>query len=191
MSVFEYLGVFISVIFGLGVTHILAGLSKMIHDRETIHVYWVHVVWSINVLVLMLAVWWGMFWWSTLEQWSFFQFLYIVFYAITLFLLSGILYPWDQPKNYDFKTHFIRNRGWFFGIQFVGWLIDIPETTMKAGEGLRGLPPVYVGFVSALLLLCATGAITKNLKLHAALCILWSVIVVSYLGFTTLSQIAV
>jgi hypothetical protein len=31
MSLFEYLSVFLSVIMGLGVTHILAGLSKTIH----------------------------------------------------------------------------------------------------------------------------------------------------------------
>lgn len=34
MGVFEYLGVILSVIMGLGVTHILAGLSKTIHHRK-------------------------------------------------------------------------------------------------------------------------------------------------------------
>ena len=36
MGVFEYLGVLLSVILGLGLTHLLAGLSKIIHHRKTL-----------------------------------------------------------------------------------------------------------------------------------------------------------
>ncbi len=39
MGVFEYLGVILAVIMGLGVTHILAGLSKTIHRRKTVKPY--------------------------------------------------------------------------------------------------------------------------------------------------------
>ena len=54
MGVFEYLGVLLSVIMGLGVTHILAGLSKVIHHRKTFKSYWVHTLWCINVLIYIV-----------------------------------------------------------------------------------------------------------------------------------------
>jgi uncharacterized membrane protein len=67
---FEYLGVLIAVILGLSLTHLLRGLVKLIHMRRTIKPYWVQVVWTVNILLYVLAVWWGMFWWNRLESWS-------------------------------------------------------------------------------------------------------------------------
>ena len=75
MSLFEYLSVFLSVIMGLGVTHILAGLSKTIHYRRSLKLFWVHTLWAINILIYIVIIWWGMFWWSKQVNWSFFEFL--------------------------------------------------------------------------------------------------------------------
>ena len=61
MGVFEYLGVILSVIMGLGVTHILAGLSKTIHKRKTVKPYWVQAMWVFNVLIYIVTIWWACF----------------------------------------------------------------------------------------------------------------------------------
>ena len=50
MTLFEYLGILISVVMGLGITHLLIGVSKTIHLRRTLRIYWVHSVWSVNLL---------------------------------------------------------------------------------------------------------------------------------------------
>ena len=55
---FSYLGVLISVIMGLAATYLLVGVSEVIHMRHTIRIYWVHLVWTANVLVYVLALWW-------------------------------------------------------------------------------------------------------------------------------------
>ena len=78
MGVFEYLGVILSVIMGLGVTHILAGLSKTIHHRNSVKPYWVQAMWALNVLIYIVTIWWGMFWWSSQQDWSYFQFLLLI-----------------------------------------------------------------------------------------------------------------
>ena len=39
MAVFEYLGVLISVIMGLGITHLATGASKLIQNRGTVRLY--------------------------------------------------------------------------------------------------------------------------------------------------------
>jgi hypothetical protein len=69
-AMFEYLGVLIAVILGLSLTHLLRGLSKLIHMRRTVKPYWVQIVWTVNILIYVLAVWWGMFWWNKLQAWS-------------------------------------------------------------------------------------------------------------------------
>ena len=190
MSVFEYLGVLVSVVMGLGITHVLAGVSKTIHHRDTMKIYWVHLVWTVSLLIQILAIWWGMFWWSTLDDWQFFQFLFLALYAILLFLAAGMLYPWSIPEDFDFEHHYMYNRKWFFGILFTAWTVDIPETLYKAGTGLREAPALYLSYVGGLLCICLALAYSKNRWLHGILSIVWLASLIFYLGSTTLAQIA-
>jgi hypothetical protein len=190
MSLFEYLGVLISVVMGLGITHLLIGTSKVIQNRDTIRVYWVHSLWTVNVLVYILAIWWGMFWWSSLAEWTFYHFLFVTLYAVALFLLAAMLYPWDFPDDFDFEEYFFRNQTWFFGIQFVAWLVDIPETIFKAGTGLRELPGLYFAFVGTLLTLSLIGALSSNRRFHRFYAVFWLLFVLGYLAQTTLAKIA-
>lgn len=190
MALFEYLGVLISVVMGLGITHLLIGTSKLIQQRDTIGAYWVHTLWTVNILIYVLAIWWGMFWWSRLAEWTFYHFLFVTLYAVALFLLAAMLYPWDFPSDFDFKGYFYKNRSWFFGIQFVAWSIDVPETVLKEGTGLRELPQLYFFFIATMLGLSLVGAITSNRRYHEFYAPFWSVFLLGYLGLTTLARIA-
>lgn len=190
MALFEYLGVLISVVMGLGITHLLIGTSKVIEHRDSIRVYWVHSVWTVNILIYILVIWWGMFWWSSLEEWSFYHFLFVTLYAVALFLLAAVLYPWDFPSDFDFEEHFLKNRAWFFGIQFVAWCIDVPETMVKAGAGLREPPQLYLLFIALMLPLNLVAAFTGNRRYHGFFALYWLVSILGYLGLTTLARIA-
>ncbi len=121
----------IAVILGLSLTHLLRGLSKLIHMRRTIKPYWVQIVWTVNILVYVLAVWWGMFWWNKLESWSIEEFFAIAAYCSVLFMLSSMLYPPEFPNDLDFKDYFFTNKSWFFGILILATLLDVPETATQ------------------------------------------------------------
>jgi len=190
VDVFEYLSVLVSVILGLGITHLLAGTSKMIHHRNTMRLFWPHIVWTVNLLILILAIWWGMFWWSTLHDWFFFQFLFIATYSIFLFLSAGMLYPWTIPADFDFEQHFMHNRRWFFGFVLAGWVIDIPETLLKADIGLRDTPTMYLVFAGWNIASCLLGIVIGNRTAQLVLSLTWFAVVVTYLGVTTLAEIA-
>ncbi len=190
MTLFEYLSVFLSVIMGLGVTHILAGLSKTIHYRRTLGLSWVHTLWAINILIYIVIIWWGMFWWSKQSSWSFFEFLLLLSYAITLFLAASLLFPWDMPRDFDFRVHFEETRAWFFGVFFFAWCLDIPETVLKAEEGVRALPQVYIALVVLQLALAGLAIFWSNSGFHRFYAVFWPVFTVGYLAFTTLSVIA-
>ena len=190
MSVFEYLGVLLSVIMGLGVTHILAGVSKTVHHRKTLKLYWVHSLWSVNILIYIVIIWWGMFWWSAQTEWSFFQFLLLILYAIVLFLAASLLYPWNIPEDMDFEQHFYDTRRWFFLVTALAWVIDIPETILKSDGGMRDLPEAYVILVVPLLVLSTIAAFTGNRAFHKFYAVFYPVFVVGYLSFTTLAEIA-
>lgn len=190
MTLFEYLSVFLSVIMGLGVTHVLVGFSKTIHYRQTLELSWVHTLWAVNILIYIVIIWWGMFWWSKQIQWSFFEFLLLLLYAITLFLAASLLYPWDMTKNFDFRAHFDETRVWFFSVFLFAWCLDIPETVLKAEEGVRDLPEIYLAMVAVQFSLAGLAVLWSNMSYHKFYAVFWPVFTVGYLAFTTLSAIA-
>ncbi|MFV8817701.1 hypothetical protein [Haliea sp. E17] len=189
MTLFEYLSVFLSVIMGLGVTHILAGLSKTIHYRKSLGLNWVHTLWSINVLIYIVIIWWGMFWWSKQVDWSFFEFLLLLLYAITLFLAASLLFPWDMPTDFDFKVHFRETRIWFFSVFLFAWCLDVPETVLKAEEGVRALPQVYWFLVAVQMSLAVLAIFWSNTVYHKFYAVFWPVFTIGYLAFATLAVI--
>lgn len=189
MGVFEYIGILISVIMGLGITHLAVGASKMIQNRETTRLCLPHALWTLNILLYILMIWWSMFWWSELDDWTAFQYLGITLYAIVLFLLSAMLYPYDMEKDIDIEAYFFRNRVWFFGLMVVAWLLDIPETLGKEITGLRDVPPRYFIFVAAVIGLAIVGMVTSNRRVHTALPIAWLMLVGSFIGLTAVSVI--
>jgi hypothetical protein len=190
MAVFDYLGVMLSVIMGLGVTHLLAGLSKAVHHRKTVTFSWIHALWTLNILIYIVIIWWGMFWWNTLEEWVFFEFLLLIFYAIVLFLAASLLFPWDLPEKFDFEAHFFDTRPWFFSVLAFAWCIDIPETVLKSTSGIRALPYEYMLFALTQIVLSVLAAFWSNRRYHEFYAIFWLVLTVGYLSFTTLAQIA-
>ena len=191
MGVFEYIGVLISVIMGLGITHLATGTSKAIQHRDTVRFYLPHVLWTVAILIYILMIWWGMFWWSQHEDWFAYEYLFITLYAIVLFFLASILYPWDMAPDIDFEASFFRNRRWFFGGLTLAWLIDIPETLFKADAGLRSVPDHYVVFVSIELAIALTGFMFKNRKLHFLLPIVYLTFTLSYVLASVVGRIDV
>ena len=190
MGIFEYLGVLVSVIMGLGITHLATGATKLIQHREDVRLYLPHALWTINILVYILLIWWGMFWWSGHENWYAYEYLFITLYAIVLFFLASMLYPWDMSKDTNVREYFFKNRLWFFGALFFAWCIDVPQTLIMAREDLRPVPQEYSLFIGLQLALAATGIIMRKHIVHLLLPLLWFSLTVYYVLMSTLGHIA-
>jgi len=188
-AMFDYLGVLISIILGLALTHLLRGLSRLIHMRRTIRPYWVHVVWTFNIVLYVLAYWWGMYWWKHQPDWTMQQFLFLITYAIVVFMLGSMLYPPECPPDLDCERHFFDNRLWFFGILLLAFLMDIPETLLKGTEGLRAVPREYFVIITLFIAITVTGLVTANRKVHAVLAPAWLVLMVGYETLTSVDKI--
>ena len=189
MGVFEYIGVLTSVIMGLGITHLATGATKLIQNRDEVRFYWPHAMWTVNILVYILLVWWGMFWWSGHENWYVYEYLFITLYAIVLFVLAAMLFPWDIDRSIDVKEYFFKQRLWFFGALFVAWCLDIPETVLKSNANLRIVPQEYFWFVSLQLSMAAAGLLTRNRIVHMLLPLAWFAITVTYVLLSIVGRI--
>lgn len=189
MSVFEYIGVLVSVIMGLGITHLATGTSKLIQHRYEVRLYLPHMLWTLNILIFILLIWWGMFNWSNHENWFAYEYLFIALYAIVMFFLASLLYPWDMAKDVDVREHFFGNRTWFFGVLLVAWGIDIIATLIKANVGIRPLPPGYFAFIGVQMLIAIIGMSSRNRVAHAVLPIVFLVVMLALVLFSAQNQI--
>lgn len=189
MGVFEYIGVLVSVIMGLGITHLATGASKLIQHRNEVRLYLPHMLWTVNILIFILLIWWGMFSWSNHTTWFAHQYLFIALYAIVTFFIASMLYPWDMAKDVDVREHFSMNRTWFFGALLVAWCIDVLATLVKADVGLRPVPQGYFAFIGAQVLIAVIGIGSRNAIVHTVLPVVFLAIALSLVLFSAQNQI--
>src|SRR6476469_4318805 len=180
---FDYLAVLISVVLGLAVTHALTGASEAINRRRTVTPDWMQLFWALNVVLYVLALWWGMYWWHHLTSWTVQTFFFLTGYAVILFLLSSALFPGEAEGG------FIANRRWFFGLLIAAHLLDIPETAAKQLDGLRAVPTPYLIVAPAFLTIAAAGWWSPSRRVHAVLAPAWLAVLISYEVFSSLERI--
>jgi hypothetical protein len=186
MNEFEFLAVFISIIVGLGVTHILYGIARLIHNRDHQSVSKLHFVWTLNVLLILLLNWWILFLWVDYPSWSFDIYLLLIGWGIALYMLAVILYPPDIGPEDTYEAIFQKNRKWLLGtfVVFVGF--DVAQT---AARGQLFEPAIYLPFVVHYALLAAIGIPVSSRRYHNFVAwyflitlVLWSVLVRRLLG---------
>ena len=186
---FDYFGILVSIILGLALTHLLHGIAKQILMRRTVRIYWVHLLWTCNVVFVVLALWWGMYWWKGLQVWPAPWFFFLSLYAITLFLWAFLLYPLEFGEHTDFTEHFYAHRKWFFGMLIAAMLLDIPETLGKQWWHLRAVPEQYPYVIGCMLGIGVIGFSTANRKVHAVLSVIWLPLMLGYEFLSELRRI--
>lgn len=188
---FDYFGILISIIIGLALTHALRGLVRLIQMRHVVRLYWVHIVWTLNVLHFSLAIWFGMFWWRNLHEWTSDLFYFLAAYATVIFMWASMLYPAEYAEGFDFQEYFLSNRRWFFGFQMAVCLMDIPETILKSAAHLREMPYQYPLLIAVLLTVSTVGLFSRRPRVHGVLCVAWALTTFGYMVFIPLvSRIA-
>lgn len=186
MDEFEFLAVFISIVIGLGVTHILYGLARIIYNRERKQFASVHFVWTLNILLILLLNWWVFFLWVEHRSWSFDIYLLLIAWGIALYMLSVVLYPPDIRSNESYDELFEQNRKWLLGTFVVFVLLDIVQTAVR---GQLFQPKYYLPFVSHYVVLALTGIFVGNRRYQVFFAwyllitlVLWSLVVRRLLG---------
>ena len=139
MSPFEYAMVLISIIVGLGVTHILSSLGSAVHrlrhHGSPIHLEITYLTWVGFIFVWLVHFWWFEFKWSELApEFGVGLFFFLVLYAVSLFTLAVILVPHRLSVVDDSWEYFLSIRPWFYGGLLVVNAIDLADTFMKGVE---------------------------------------------------------
>ena len=168
MSQFEFIAVLVSVVTGLGIVRLLSGIAQLLN--EGVKPYWIHLLWTWNVFQFIVFYWWFFWRWSAITEWNLLLFLFVLIYAVVVYLMCALLYP-AVEKSKNFELVFYEKKNWFFGFWVLVMTIDIVDTVWKTHFGLSGfgvgLAVVWGLVISGSII----AALTTSRRFHAT----WSV----------------
>src|SRR5206468_10572235 len=124
MSSFEFIAALMSIIIGLGVTNLIAGAGRAFYRRNENPLDEVHIVLTLAMLLLLALQWWVTFKWNTEVNWRFDQFLLLIVWTITLYMLTVLLYPLDLSEAEEYQGRSERNRSGCYSFFMALCLLD-------------------------------------------------------------------
>lgn len=184
MSLFEFIMVLVSIIIGMAVTELLAGLADTITRKNSRSFSWIHVLLSIGLLIACIQTWWELWDFSGITEWSFLNLLIMLLPSVFLYLIARIINPGREFSGSLDDYYFLTARRiWIL----IGLAVLIgnsfrsvinTESKLFIVDNLSAIP---------LLAICVTLAISKNRFIHKLLMILiiaiilLDVLLISYL----------
>jgi len=180
MSSFEFISILMSIVIGLGVTNLLAGLGRAFYRRRETPMDEVHIVMTAGTLLLLILQWWVTFKWNTETHWSFDRYLALIIWAVSMYLLTVFLYPPDLSEAEQHQARFERNRSGFYSSFIAMCLLDIVQTAIHAD---LFHPIWYLPYASHYTLLGAAGLCVRRRSYDRffAWCLLVSLLIWSLL----------
>jgi len=120
MDGFNYVCVMISIVLGLGLTQLFAGIGNLVQIRRRVKLYWLHSLWVLLLIVLHLHVWWSFWNIRGVAVWTYATFVYVLIGPAALVIASHIIIPELLEGRIDVQRHYFDTSPLFFGILNVG-----------------------------------------------------------------------
>jgi hypothetical protein len=182
MDPFAYLSVLTSIVLALGITHILTGLGRLLQARGRVSLYWVHLVWALNVFLFLVLNWWILYRWHTQAAWTFFLFLFVLLSPTVSFLLSMLLFPDPLGAGTDLKQHFYANHRWFFLLAALLAPIDAIDTLLKGLAHFYAQGPLYVVTLLIVFVFSLIAAFTRRERFHKFFAVFFLIYILVFIG---------
>lgn len=167
-SLYIHVRILLGMIVGLGLTHLLRHVARIVERPTSRRVYWVHLVWAGFMFIYLLHFWWWEFRLSHQSHWNFNLYLFVTLYALLLYLLCALVFPEVVDDYEDYRDYFYSRRHWFFGVMALMFAVDFGDTLIKGEAYFRQLGSEYP-LRNAFYILASLGAIaTRNARYHGA-----------------------
>ncbi|WP_306222559.1 hypothetical protein [Bosea beijingensis] len=168
-ELFTHIRIVLGMVIGLGITRMLAGLAGFIQHPGRHRVSLLHMLWVGSILLELVLFWWWEFGLSRIPAWSFGVYLFLIGYAVVLYLISALLFPDNIAEYAGYEDFFIRRRRWFFGLLAAAFLLDVVDTLIKGTEHWTQLSGDYLVQVPIGLALCLVAYLSARRSVHIAL----------------------
>lgn len=165
-DLFPHVRIVMGMIVGLGITRLLMTVAGLIQHPQRAKISSLHLLWVVSILVELVLFWWWEFSLFKLESWTFGITLFLIFYAITLFLMAALLSP-DSVSDYDgYEDFFLKRRRWFFGLLAATFVLDTIDTLIKGGTYWERFGLDYFIQVPFGLILCIVAVRSSDRRVH-------------------------
>lgn len=165
-DLYLHIRVIISIVLGIAITRVLAGLARFVQHPGKLKVYPVHILWALIVLISSIHFWWWEFGLTAIPRWRFELFLFVLFYAFLFALMANILFP-DELEEYEgYEDYFQSRRRWFFGLLIVSMLTDWFDTAIKGHNYLTSFGAEYPARLVITIVLALAAMRTRNPRFH-------------------------
>jgi hypothetical protein len=180
LDAFTYLSVLLSIIIGLGMTHVLTAIGRLIRGRASSVAYWPPLLWAGVVLVIYVQVWWTKFGLRTETEWNFLLFVVVLLQTTTLYMMAALVLPEQaEDETMDLQVHYERHSSWFFGFFAAMVLISGAKEVVVEGR----LPePLYLALHVALLVICVTAICVRGARAHERLAVAGAAVLGTYVA---------
>jgi hypothetical protein len=167
-DIFPHIRIVLGMVIGLGVTRLLSGLARIVQHPGQYRLYSVHLAWVASVLLMLVHFWWWEFGLFQIETWTFGKYLFIIFYAVTLFLLCALLFPDSMLDYTSYEDFFYSRRAWFFGLLAATYLLDVIDTLLKGPEHFARFGVEYLFRTPVFVALCVIAILVSDRRFHIA-----------------------
>ena len=172
MEMFSYVMVLASVIAGLAITQLLQCVAGIVQHPHQYRPYWVHLVWIGYAFVYVALWWWYEYKLIRTADWSFALYLFILVYAVLIYLMCAVLAPTSLQKFDGFEAYYYSRRRWFLGLAAVVILFDVGDTLSKGLDHFRSLGAHYWIGAIAFPVAYVGGMVTRARRYHAAIAVI-------------------
>ena len=181
MEVFQHIKTVLSIILGLSITHLLQGAVKLVQHPHREKPYWVHLLWSLYVFLVLVHFWWWEYQLKTIHNWVFGEYFFVVIYIIIYYVLCALLFPEDLKDYIGYKDYFYKKKIWFFSVLAVSFLADVPDTLIKGNQYFLAFRWEYAARIISHVLLCLLAIKINNKTFHAVLVIFFLIYELSFI----------
>jgi len=108
MSPFEFITVFVSLIVGFALAHILRAVSDLYEIRERVKTYWLNSLWVVTVIMWSIFTWWGLWMLSIdLTKWTYVQYWILVINVSSIYFFTTLVLPKATDEGMiDLENHY-------------------------------------------------------------------------------------
>lgn len=167
-EIFIHVRIVLGMVIGLGITRILMGMAGFIQHPGRYRVSVLHMAWAASMLIELVLWWWWEFGLFRVTRWSFSVFLFLICYAVVLYLLAALLFPDNIAEYSGYEDYFIKRRRWFFSLLAATFVLDVVDTIIKGAEHWQRLSTDYLVQVPFGLTLCLIAWIVADRRVQFA-----------------------
>ncbi|MEQ1939528.1 hypothetical protein ABMA46_14870 [Mesorhizobium sp. CN5-321] len=166
-DIFPHIRIVMGMVIGLGVTRLLSGVARIIQHPRQYPLYPIHLAWVAMLLLMLVHFWWWEIDLYVVTDWTFGKYVFVVFYAITLFLMCALLFPDSMLDYRGYEEFFYARRAWFFGLLALTYLLDIVDTLLKGRDYFARFDNEYWMRTPVMVALCIAAIAVRDWRYHA------------------------